>query len=212
MSAEKIVQSRPVRLLAEARQGNADSLGVLLELYRNYLRLLARTQIDLQLQGRLNPSDVVQETFLRAYRRFGQFRGHQEQELLAWLRRILVRVLARAVENNLIAQKRDARRELSLHTLQRRLDRSSLHFDNVLVSQVSSPSDHAQQRELVAVVADRLAALPAAYRDVIVLRNLEGLSFDEVACRMNRTPGAVRVLWFRAIERFRGFADLEGLA
>jgi RNA polymerase sigma-70 factor (ECF subfamily) len=198
--------------MAEARDGSADSLGALLELYRNYLRLLARTQIDLQLQGRLNPSDVVQETFLRAYRRFDRFHGHNEQELLAWLRRILVRVLARAVENNLVAQKRDVRRELSLQTLQRRLDRSSMQFDKVLFSQIHSPSDHAQQRELVAVVADRLAALPAAYRDVIVLRNLEGLSFDEVAQRMNRSPGAVRVLWLRAIERFRGFADLEGLA
>jgi RNA polymerase sigma-70 factor (ECF subfamily) len=183
----------------------------MLELYRNYLRLLARTQIDLQLQGRLNPSDVVQETYLRAYGRFSQFRGHSEQELLGWLRRILVRVLARSVEDNLMAQKRDVRRELSLQSLQRRLDRSSMHFDHMLVSQIRSPSDHAQQRELVAVVADRLAELPADYRDVIVLRNLEGLSFEEVAGRMNRTPGAVRVLWVRAIEKFRGFAELEDL-
>jgi RNA polymerase sigma-70 factor (ECF subfamily) len=99
-----------------------------------------------------------------------------------------------------------------LQTLQRRLDRSSVHFDDMLVSQIGSPSDHAQRRELVAVVADRLASLPADYRDVIVLRNLEGLSFEEVAGRMNRTPGAVRVLWVRAIEKFRGFADLEDLA
>src|SRR5436305_454852 len=52
----------PDQLLAEARQGRADRLGVLLELYRNYLHLLARTQIDLHLQGRVNPSDLVQET------------------------------------------------------------------------------------------------------------------------------------------------------
>ena len=52
-------------------------------------------------------------------------------------------------------------------------------------------------------MADRLAGLPAHYRDVIVLRNLEGLSFDEVARRMGRTPGAVRLLWLRALDRLR---------
>jgi RNA polymerase sigma-70 factor, ECF subfamily len=47
----------PDRLLAEARRGRRDSLGALLELYRNYLYLLARTQVDLHLQGRASASD-----------------------------------------------------------------------------------------------------------------------------------------------------------
>ena len=74
----------PEGLLTRARQGDADSLGALLELYRNYLHLLARTQIDLHLQGRVSPSDVVQETFLQACRHFGQFRGGSDKELLLW--------------------------------------------------------------------------------------------------------------------------------
>ena len=60
-----------------------------------------------------------------------------------------------------------------------------------------------QRRELAALVADQLAQLPEAYREVIVLRNLEGLAFDEVARRMERTTGAVRVLWLRALDRLR---------
>src|SRR5438445_3677446 len=101
----------PERLVAEARQGRSDRLGLLLELYRNYLRLLARTQIDLHLQGRVNPSDLVQETFLEAHRDFDQFRGRTEQEWLAWLRRILVHNLARLVDQQVKAVKRNARRE-----------------------------------------------------------------------------------------------------
>src|SRR5215471_1370038 len=116
--------SEPERLLAAARQGDADCLGALLGLYRNYLHLLARTQIDLHLQGRASPSDVVQETFLQACANFGQFRGGGEQELLAWLRRILVNALARLVEKQVKARKRDVRREVSVERLRQHLEGS----------------------------------------------------------------------------------------
>jgi RNA polymerase sigma-70 factor (ECF subfamily) len=193
----------PDQLLAEARQGRGESLGALLELYRNYLHLLARTQIDLHLQARCNPSDVVQETFLHACQHFDQFRGDTTKELLGWLRTILVHNLAAVVEKQLLAQKRTAHREVSLEGYRAMLQRSSEFFESALVSQCSSPSAQAEKRELVSLVADQLARLPPRYRDVILLRNLEGLPFDEVARRMDRSPGAVRVLWLRALEQLR---------
>jgi RNA polymerase sigma-70 factor (ECF subfamily) len=202
-------QADPERLLAEARQGHGEALGALLELYRNYLYLLARTQIDLHLQGRVAPSDLVQETFLRACRHFDQFRGHSERELLAWLRRILVRSMARLVEQQVHARKRDVRREVSLERRLALLDHSSARFEAVLASQSASPSAQAQRRELAALVADQLSRLPAHYRDVIVWRNLEGLPFDEVARRLGRTPGAVRILWLRALEKLRQMQERE---
>ena len=76
-------------LLHGVRQGQNDDLGELLDRYRNYLYVVAQTQIDLHLSVRASPSDVVQETFLRAARQFQGFHGGTEQELLAWLRRIL---------------------------------------------------------------------------------------------------------------------------
>src|SRR5437660_12155487 len=97
----------PERMLARARQAGGEPLGALLELYRNYLHLLARTQIDLHLQARANPSDLVQETFLQACRNFQQFRGQSEKELLGWLRKILVHNLARLVETQVLAKKRN---------------------------------------------------------------------------------------------------------
>jgi RNA polymerase sigma-70 factor (ECF subfamily) len=193
----------PEKLFNKARHGDRDSQGVLLELYRNYLHLLARTQLDLHVQTRASPSDVVQETFLEAYGHFHQFRGHSEGELLGWLRRILIHQIARLVEKQVVAQKRTVRREVSLEPIRQRLHDSSETFDRALISQASSPSVQAQRRELAAVVADHLALLSPAHRDVIIFRNLEGLSFDEVACRMERTPGAVRVLWLRALEELR---------
>src|SRR5215467_2878339 len=95
----------PEQLLAEARQGHRPALGKLLELYRNYLELLARTQIDLHVQGRVDASDLVQETFLDACRDFGQFRGTREIEWVAWLRKVLIYNLARVVQKQLLAQK-----------------------------------------------------------------------------------------------------------
>ena len=198
-----VESQEPEQLIAKARQGNGESLGALLEFFRNYLYLLARTQIDLHLQARANPSDLVQETFLQACGHFKQFRGNSEKELLCWLRRILINNLARLVEKQILAQKRNVRREVSLDRYRTLLHNSSEHFETALVSQISSPSVQAQRRELATLVADQLARLPPAYRDVIVLRNLEGLAFDEVARRMDRTPGAVRVLWLRALDHLR---------
>lgn len=189
-------------LLAAARQGDGNSLGRLLELYRNYMALLARTQIDLHLQGRFGASDVVQETFLDAVRDFAGFRGSTEAELLAWLRQILICNLARAVQQQL-AQKRDLRREVSLEQRLAAMHKSSVQFEAALAGRGSTPSAQAQRRERAALVADLLARLEPDYREVLVLRNLEGLSFAQVAQRMGRSSGAVRILWVRALEHFR---------
>ncbi len=199
------------KLLASALRGRSEDLGRLLELYRNYLHLLARTQIDLHLQGKIDPSDLVQETMLEAFRDFRQFRGGTEAELLGWLRRILVHNLARLVERHVGTQKRNVRREVSLHRRLADLERSSANVEAALVSQWSSPSAQAQRRETAAILADQLARLKPDHRDVIVLRNLEGLSFEEVARRMGRTAGAVRMLWLRALDRLKLLLEQEDL-
>ena len=173
----------PEQLLKRARVTGSEHLGTLLELYRNYLHLLARTQIDLHLRGRIDPSDLVQETMLEAYRDFGQFRGGTEGELLAWLRRILVHNLARLAEKHLKTRKRDARREVPLHRRLADLERSSDQIDAALVSQATSASGRAQRREQAAILADTLARLKPDHREVIVLRNLEG-------CLSRRLPAA----------------------
>ncbi len=69
-------------------QGNAEALGTLLENYRAYLTVLAQRYLDPRLNGRLDPADMVQVTFLEAQRDLASFRGHQIEELLGWLRNI----------------------------------------------------------------------------------------------------------------------------
>ena len=105
------------QLLAGARAGDADCLGWLLEIYRNYLHLLASAQLNERLRSRVNPSDLVQETFLRASRHFGEFCGSSEQEWLGWLRTILRRSVLKMVHRQVVARKRSVLREVSLQEL-----------------------------------------------------------------------------------------------
>jgi hypothetical protein len=109
----------------------------LLELYRNYLTLLARMQIGRRLQGKVDAADLVQETFLAAHRDFAQFRGTTEAELVSWLRRILAGNLIDLLRRYCGAQRRDVRLERQLVD---EVDESSRALGLVLPAKHSSPS------------------------------------------------------------------------
>jgi RNA polymerase sigma-70 factor (ECF subfamily) len=190
----------PEQLLQRARDGSSAALGRLLQLYESYLALLARLQIGKRLQGKLDPSDLVQETFLEAHRDFAQFRGHTEAEFVSWLRQILATNLANLVRHYYGTKRRDVRleRELAVD-----LDRSSQVLDRGLVAAQSTPSQQAARREQAVLLADALGRLPPDYREVIILRHLEGLPFAEVARRLGRTLDSVEKLWARALARLR---------
>jgi RNA polymerase sigma-70 factor (ECF subfamily) len=196
-------------LIGEARGGSRTSLGSLLQQYRNYLMVLAATQIEKPLRPRISPSDVVQETMLKAHQHFGQFRGATEQELLAWLRQILVNNLGKFVEQHMLAARRDVRREVSIERMGAALDQSTIQLAALVPAAEKSPSVAVQQREEAVMLADRLAQLSDDYREVLILRNLQGLPFEEIAQRIGRSVGATRMLWLRAIEKLRTLYQAE---
>jgi RNA polymerase sigma-70 factor (ECF subfamily) len=187
----------PDRLLAQARAGDSASLGQLFELYRNYLRMIARSMLDHALRMQLDASDVVQETFLKAHRQFAGFAGHEEPELMAWLRSILVHTLADQARYHR-RRSRNVRRQVSLEAL---LEQAGGAAQQALADSIPSASSLAVRRERAVLLADALAKLPADYRTVFVLRNIEHIPFNEIAVRLNRSPGATRVLWTRAMRR-----------
>jgi RNA polymerase sigma-70 factor (ECF subfamily) len=187
-------------LLHLARAGDAGALGQLLERYRPYLALLARLQIGRRLQGKADCADVVQEVFLEAARQFARFRGETEPELAAWLRQILAGCLAHLVRRYCGTQARDVRLE---RTLEYDLDQSSIAINRGLIAVQSTPSQRASRREQAVQLSDALAQLPDDYREVIVLRHLEGLTFPQVAEQMGRSLDSVEKLWLRAVTRLR---------
>ena len=198
-------------LLAEAREGDRASLGELLTHYRNYLLVLANAQLEKRLAPRVSPSDIVQETMLKAQRHLDEFRGATEKEFLAWLRRILATRLAHFIEQHLLAAKRDIRREISMERCGDDAGHSSPRLKSLLRADIASPSAAVQRREDSIALDDLLAQLPRKYRDVLTWRNIQGLSFEEIAARMDRKPGATRMLWLRAIEKLRAIYRKEKL-
>ena len=190
-------------LLSQALMGSQECLGRLLHVYHNYLKLLVMSQLERKLLARISASDIVQETFLEASRDFEQFRGSTSNEFWAWLRRILVNNLHRVIEQHVLTKTRDVRREVSLAELAHSLEQSTVRLESILPDPGTSPSGHVQRRELEIELADKLAELPTDYREVIVLRHLEALPFEEVGLRMERSAGAARMLWLRAIQTLR---------
>jgi RNA polymerase sigma-70 factor, ECF subfamily len=194
-SAEKVTD-----LIERARGGDGIALGKLLKTVGTYLNLLASVQIGRGLQGKVDSSDIVQETFLEAHRQIANFRGVTEAELLAWLRRILAGQIALTLRKYLGTKGRDVRMERELVA---RLDESSHALGAQLAASASTPSQHASRREQAVLLADALSRLPEDYRRVIVLRHLEGLTFPEVAMRMERSEDSVQKLWVRSLGSLR---------
>jgi RNA polymerase sigma-70 factor (ECF subfamily) len=193
-------------LLGRARAGDEDARGRLLEAYRSYLTLLARVQLGRRVRGKVDPSDLVQEAFLEAHRDFRQFQGQTEAELRAWLRRLLATNLADQVRRYRRTQRRDLRLEQQLAA---ELDQSSQALDRGLIAPESSPSARAARREEGLRLAEALERLPADYRDVLLLRHFQGLTFPEVARRLDKTLDSVKNVWLRSLARLRRVLEEE---
>jgi RNA polymerase sigma-70 factor (ECF subfamily) len=162
--------------------------------------ILARVHIGPRLRRKADPADVVQESFLEAHRAFGRFRGDSSAELAQWLRQILAGTLSHLIRRYRGTQARDVRLECQLVD---ELERSSRSLDRALLAKQTSPSKQAARREQVLLLADALETLPEDYREVLILRHVESLTFPEVGQRMNRTVHSVEKLWARALARLR---------
>jgi RNA polymerase sigma-70 factor (ECF subfamily) len=169
-----------------------------LEQYREYLALLARLQIDPRLQGKLDASDLVQQTLTKAHQRRDQFRGQSERERAAWLRRIL--------GNTLIDQVRKFSLEVELErSLQAALDGSSARLEAWLAAGGDSPSDRVVHQEQLLHLAGALAQLPDEQRTAVELHYLQESSVADIAARMGRTEASVAGLLRRGLQKLREF-------
>jgi RNA polymerase sigma-70 factor (ECF subfamily) len=189
-------------LIRRCRQGEVAAREQLFDRYRHYLRLLAQAQLGRYLQAKCDPSDLIQQTLLEAHRDFAGFEGKREVELLAWLRQILAHNLFNEARR-FAAQQRNTAREVSLEQVQVGVDQSSMALGRCLAAETPTPSQLAARREAAVRLADTIAKLPEDYQTVLVLRVFEGLSAEEVAGRMNRSAGAVRMLQLRALTALR---------
>jgi RNA polymerase sigma-70 factor (ECF subfamily) len=181
------------------------SSGWPLEHFREYLRMLARLQLDPLLQGKLDPSDVVQQTLLKAHAKQAQFRGRTQAEFTAWLRQILANCLAEEARRF-----GTAARDVALeHSLQDALSASAARLEACLVLDGSSPSDIADRNEQIVRLSNALAQLPDDQRRAVELHHLLGLPSPEVARVMDRSPRSVAGLLLRGMRRLQQLLKQE---
>lgn len=191
----------PDELIARARAGSDEALGLLLNRYRPYLRLLAQRGLGTDVQSRVDPSDVVQRVFLDAHRDWAAFRGQAEPELVAWLRRILENNVSETVGEHVRAQKRSTRKEKSLTESGDRALASNLAADQ------SSPSQRAMRSEAAVFLAQAVETLPEDQREAIRLRYMEGWTLTQIAEHFDRSQVAVAGLLKRGLRGLRNYFD-----
>jgi RNA polymerase sigma-70 factor (ECF subfamily) len=169
--------------------------------FRPYLHLLARLHLDPRLRGRIDPSDIVQQTLLTAHAKQAQFRGTTDAERAAWLRAILA--------NHLALSMRQFGREGGdrLRSLQDAIDHSSARLGSILAANQSSPSAGVARAEEALRLAASLAKLPEDQRTALELRHLQGLSVPEVGKRMGRTVPAIAGLLHRGSKALRALME-----
>lgn len=192
-------------LIEEARGGEPEVLGRLLETHRKSLRIVAERQLQGRLAARLDASDVVQCTFLDAHRDFGHFVGRAEPELVAWLEAILLHHVALAIRDHKYTKKRDMRRERPLPTL-------GPDGDTTLAGPPdghSSPSRRAIRGEIRERIEAALATLPPDQAEAVRLRHIEGWPLGQIAAHLDRSPTAVAGLVKRGLQGLRRTTDLR---
>jgi RNA polymerase sigma-70 factor (ECF subfamily) len=180
-----------------------DDAGQVLARFRAYLRLLARLHLHPKLRGKLDPSDLVQQTLLQAHQGLQAIRGRSEGEIAAWLRRILARNLAQAVRD-FGRECRDVDREQSL---EQALAESSARLGAWLAAEESSPVEQAQRNEDALRLAEALEQLPEDRREALVLQHWQGWSVAEIAAHLGRTPAATAGLIKRGLKQLREMLD-----
>jgi RNA polymerase sigma-70 factor (ECF subfamily) len=167
-----------------------------IERYRDYLRLLARCQLDARLRAKIDPSDVVQQTLVKAVQNHAQFRGENDAELAGWLRRILANTMTDAV--------RKFQREVNLqYSLENAVEASSQKLEAWLAADQSTPSERSAQHEQLQELAAALGRLPDDQRTVVELHHIQRLSVAEIAAELGRTESSIAGLLRRGLKALR---------
>jgi RNA polymerase sigma-70 factor (ECF subfamily) len=195
----RFFRQRASILLRGGMADNPEAQDWSLEAYRDYLRLLARLQLPADLRSKVDPSDVVQETLIRAHQKVGQFRGRTEAELAGWLRRILLNQLTQVLRKFATpAPDRTLER-----LLEKSLEESSARLEAWLVSDHSSPSEQAIRHEELLDLSDTLAQLPENQRIALELKHLQSWSVEAISRQMQLSKSAVGGLLRRGMKRLR---------
>ena len=203
-------------LIRRAADGDEVALAELFAAHRGKLRQLVRLRLDRRLQGRVDPSDVLQDAFVDLTAKLPGYASRPEIPIFLWLRLVVGERLLRVHRHHLGAAMRDAGREISLHQ-GAFPEASSASLAAQLLGQITSASRAALRAEMQVLLQEAINGMDPLDREVIALRHFEELTNDEVAAALGLTKAATSKRYVRAILRLkavigntRGLVDPSG--
>jgi RNA polymerase sigma-70 factor (ECF subfamily) len=192
-------------LLDQVRAGRPRAIDQLVDRHRSYVRRVVELRLDPQLRARVDPSDVVQEAQLEAVRRLGGYLEQPPMPFRLWLRQLAYDRLLMLHRYHVGAARRTAKRDVALP------DWSSVLLGQQLLDAGPSPAERLSRHELARRVRGAVAGLGEADREVLLLRNFEGLSNQEAAQVLGIAPAAASQRYGRALLRLRNLLVAGGL-
>lgn len=205
MDGERPDPSDSDGLLDRARRGERSAFDELFARHRAYLLRFIESRLDPKLRRRVDASDIVQEANLEAVRRLEQFLERSTMPFRLWLRQIAYDRLLKSRRQHLGTARRSLERELPFY------EQSSEMILQQLFDQGQTPSQHLNRKELGQRLRGALTQLPEADREILQLRVVEGLSYEEVGYLLGILPAAARKRQGRALLRLHRLLFDEGL-
>ncbi len=196
-------------LIQIAAKGDANALSRLLTLHRNRLERMIQARMDRRLSARMDSSDVLQEVNMEVFQRFSEYLRDPNVPLITWLRFLTKQKLIEIVRRNVDAQKRDVRREQSIHT--GFSDESSAILTRHYSQQISSPSSSVSKKEIRKLVMATMEQLSEVDRTILVLRHIDQLSSEEAAAELGISGSACRQRHLRALKRLKDLLEQHSL-
>jgi len=189
-------------LVAQAAGGDARALTELMERYRTRLKLMVGLRMDRRLQGRVDASDVVQESLIEASNRLEEYAADPPMGFYIWLRWLTGERLLNTHRHHLGTQKRDAAQEVSLY---RRAmpEACSVSIAQQLLGQLTSPTQAVARAELQLIVQDVLNSMDPIDREILVLRNFEQMSTSETAEALGIKRSTASKRYITALKRLK---------
>jgi RNA polymerase sigma-70 factor (ECF subfamily) len=196
------------RELEQAVAGNQESWNTLVSQQRDRLRRLVAFRMDDRLQGRIDPSDVIQEAMIEAWQRLPEFAKEQKVPLFVWLRTLTLQRLSMLRRTHIERNKRTVNREVDIQQ-----DDSSSAMAIALIDSAISPSSVVQRQEILGHIQERLVGMDPIDREVLALRHFEQLGNTEVASVLGISTAAASLRYSRALRRLRDIiSEIKGLS
>ncbi len=197
-------------LLAVAAGGDRSALAALYDRYRQRLERIIKLRLDRRLQGRVDPADVVQETYLAVQRKFDDYAVSPRMPLFLWLRLETLQKLVDVQRFHLGAKMRAVGNEIALHR-GGLPPVTSISLAEQLLGRLSTASHAAMRAELKIKVEEALNSIDDSDREMLVLRHFEELSNAEAAHVLGLSPTAACNRYVRALKRLKTvFEEMPG--